>query len=174
MKAYIGMGSNLGDGKMTLQDAWQSLGEIEGISLNQLSSPYSTAPVDMKSGHWFTNAVGCLEVTLTPLELLQTLLSVETSFGRKRDTSRFGYQDRRLDLDLLYCGDVTMDTPELVIPHPRIPERLFVLEPLAELDPEFKDYVSGKTVAEMRVVLRERIGSAARKEQEIVRGSWDE
>ena len=69
VKAFIGMGSNLGDSKSLLQAAWQALGNVEGIVLDGLSSPYMTAPVDMTSQHWFTNAVGRLVVTLSPLDL---------------------------------------------------------------------------------------------------------
>ena len=120
MVAYIGLGSNLGDSKRILQDSWRALGEVEGIALDGLSSPYMTAPVGMTSNHLFTNAVGRLRVTLTPLELLQSLLTVEASFGRLRKERSFGYQDRSLDLDLLYYGDVAMDSPELILPHPRM------------------------------------------------------
>lgn len=174
MKVYIGLGSNLGNGKVTLKGAWQAIGEIDGIRLDRLSSPYSTAPVDMQSGHWFTNSVGCLDVTLSPFEVLDALLEVEAAFGRTRDDSSFGYQDRSLDLDLLYYGKEKMETPELVVPHPRIGERLFVLVPLAELEPDFIDPVSQKSVREMEKTLRHNIGSHSRKEQEIIRSSWED
>lgn len=174
MAAYIGLGSNLGDSKGTLKDSWQVLGEMEGITLDGLSGPYMTAPVGMTSNHWFTNAVGRLQVTLTPLELLQSLLSVETSFGRLREERTFGYQDRSLDLDLLYYGDVTMDRPELILPHPRIAERLFVLVPLAELEPEFFDSSRSESITSMLERLREKVGARANREQEIVRSTWGE
>jgi 2-amino-4-hydroxy-6-hydroxymethyldihydropteridine diphosphokinase len=169
--AYIGLGSNIGDGKITLQAAWQNLGEREGIVLEALSRPYMSAPVDMTSQHWFTNAVGKLQTTLSPQELLQELLLVEKAFGRKRDERSFGYQDRSLDLDLLYYGDVTMDQPELVLPHPRIGDRLFVLVPLAELAGDFRDPVSGLTVAAMEINLRERLRQSNGK-QELIPGVW--
>ncbi|WP_167496562.1 2-amino-4-hydroxy-6-hydroxymethyldihydropteridine diphosphokinase [Desulfopila sp. IMCC35006] len=174
VKAYIGLGSNLGDSKTLLQEAWQALGNVDGIVLDGLSSPYMTAPVDMTSQHWFTNAVGRLQVTLSPLELLHVLLAVEASFGRKRSEKKFGYQDRSLDLDLLYYGDIVMDSPELTLPHPRIGDRLFVLVPLAELEPDFRDTLSKKTVNEMEARLRERIDSTTNKKQEIIHGQWNE
>ncbi len=174
VRALIGLGSNLGDGRATLKEAWASLGTIAGIGLEGLSSPYFSAPVGMTSPHWFTNAVGRLLVTLAPLDLLQALMAVETRFGRKREMRAFGYQDRSLDLDLLYYGEVVMDSPELTTPHPRIGERLFVLAPLAELDPDFRDCVSGITAAEMARQLRRRIESGRSKKQEIIRGQWHE
>ena len=174
MQAYIGLGSNLGDSKGTLEDSWHALGEVEGITLDGLSSPYTTAPVGMTSNHWFTNAVGRLRVTLTPMELLKSLLGVEATFGRFRDEQSFGYQDRSLDLDLLYYGDVTMDKPDLVLPHPRIGERMFVLIPLAELEPDFFDGFRGESVTTMVEQLRENLGVVSSREQEIVRGTWAE
>jgi len=172
--AYIGLGSNLGDGKRTLQDAWNMLDEMPGVHAERISNPYLTAPVDMTSQHWFTNAIGILQTDLAPDDLLATLLDVETYFGRKKVIKSFGYQDRSIDLDLLYYGNIRMDTPELTLPHPRVKDRLFVLVPLAELVPDFVDTVSGKPITEMENALRERIGTEGRKQQEIIRGSWDE
>jgi 2-amino-4-hydroxy-6-hydroxymethyldihydropteridine diphosphokinase len=174
VKAFIGLGSNLGDGKALLQGAWQALGDVDGIVLDGLSSPYMTAPVGMTSQHWFTNAVGRLQVSLLPLELLGVLLAVETSFGRKRDDKVFGYQDRSLDLDLLSYGDVVMDSPELTLPHPRIADRLFVLVPFAELEPDFKTALSDTTIASMERRLRDDMTRARNVKQEIIRGTWSE
>ncbi len=170
------MGSNLGDGKAILQGAWQALGEVEGIVLDGLSSPYMTAPVGMTSQHWFTNAVGRLQVRLSPLELLDALLAVEKSYGRKRDEKVFGYQDRSLDLDMLYYGDLVLDRPELILPHPRIGERLFVLIPFAELEADFKDSLSGRTIADLLAALQRDMTEVAggTRKQEIVSGNWDE
>ena len=174
VKAFIGLGSNIGDGKALLQGAWQALGDVDGVVLDGLSSPYMTAPVDMASQHWFTNAVGRLQVSLPPLELLKVLLSVEATFGRTRKEKVFGYQDRSLDLDLLYYGDVVMDSPELILPHPRIGDRLFVLVPFAELEPDFRDSLSEETISTMELRLRNMIAPGKRKKQEIIRASWGE
>lgn len=171
--AYIGLGSNLGDGKAILQDAWFALGEIDGITTEKLSSPYSTAPVDMASQHWFTNAVGRLQVNLEPLGLLQALLDVEVAFGRTRDDMVFGFQDRSLDLDLLYCGEIKMDSPELILPHPRIRERLFVLVPFVEIEPDYVDFSSGESITEMLDRLKKQLGESPRSKQEIIKSSWD-
>lgn len=174
VKAFIGLGSNLGDGKALLQGAWQALGNIDGIVLDGLSSPYMTAPVDMTSQHWFTNGVGRIQVSLSPLELLKVLLGVEASFGRTRDEKIFGHQDRSLDLDLLYYDNVVMDSPELILPHPRIADRLFVLVPFAELEPDFKDSISEQTISRMELHLREPMAPEKSKKQEIIRGAWSE
>jgi 2-amino-4-hydroxy-6-hydroxymethyldihydropteridine diphosphokinase len=174
VKVFIGLGSNLGDGKTILRKAWQALGNVEGIVLDGLSSPYMTAPVDMASQHWFTNAVGRLQVSLAPLVLLKTLLTIEASFGRTRSRKISGYQDRSLDLDLLYYGDIIMESPELVLPHPHIDDRLFVLVPFAELEPGFRDNLSGVTIMSRELRLREEMAKIKNKEQEIIRGAWNE
>lgn len=171
--AFIGLGSNLGDGKTILQEAWHALGRIAGIHLGRLSSPYMTAPVGMDSPHWFTNAVGRLQVSLPPLDLLKALMEVEAGFGRVRE-GRPGYQDRSLDLDLLCYGDIVMDSPELTLPHPRIGLRLFVLTPFAELEPDFRHPMSGETIAAMEEGLKSAMAAGETDKQEIVRGSWDQ
>lgn len=173
VEAFIGMGSNLGDGVSILKKSWESLGEIEGIKLLSISSPYKTAPVDMTSSHWFTNGVGRVETDLSPLALLHRLLQVEASFGRTRDEKSSGYKDRALDLDLLYFGDETIDTPELALPHPRIGDRLFVLVPLLELSPDHKDPLSGETISSMEQKLRKGIREEIVIHQDIVRGKWE-
>ena len=174
IRAFIGLGSNLGDGPSIVQDAWRMLGEVEGVELLALSSPYKSAPVEMSSQHWFTNGVGRIETLLPPQALLQELFCIETAFGRKRKSGSFGYQDRPLDLDILYYGEIILDEPELILPHPRIRERLFVLSPLAELDPDFRDPVSGETAAAMEADLKRKIAEKVMKNQEIIRGKWGE
>jgi len=174
IKAYIGMGSNLGDGKKTLQDSWKNLGKYAGINCLNLSSPYLSAPVDMESQNWFTNAVGILATSLAPVELLRILLAVEAEFGRRRPDTDVGYQDRSLDLDLLYFGDIIMDSEELILPHPHVPKRLFVLEPLAELDGGFCDYVTGLTMDEMVGRLQQSFVQDVNEKQVINRASWAE
>ncbi len=172
--AHIGMGSNLGDGKAILMEAWGALGDVDGIVLNGISSPYKTAPVEMTSQHWFTNAVGRMKVSISPLQLLDHLLAVEADFGRARKRGSFGYQDRSLDLDLLYFGDVVIDSPDLTLPHPRIGGRLFVLEPLAELSPDFCADFSGRTAGQLVENLRQILSGKRTKSQEIIRDSWEE
>jgi 2-amino-4-hydroxy-6-hydroxymethyldihydropteridine diphosphokinase len=170
--AYVGLGSNLGNGQAILLAAWETLGRVEGVALGKLSSPYLTEPVGMTSRHWFTNAVGRLQTWLEPTALLRALLTVEAAFGRRRTPDSSGYEDRSLDLDLLYYATHLVETAELVLPHPRIAERLFVLAPLAELASELRDNRTGQTVAEMVETLRARLSAGGDTQQDIQRGSW--
>jgi len=147
--AFLGFGSNLGDGRQLVQSAWNRLAAEERVVPLQLSSLYVTEAVGMVSSSLFTNAVGMVETELGPLELLHLLLRVETEHGRERDGDAAGYQDRSLDLDLLYFGDTVCRLPELILPHPHIASRLFVLAPLAQIEPCFRDPLSGQTVEEM-------------------------
>ncbi|MGW8162013.1 MAG: 2-amino-4-hydroxy-6-hydroxymethyldihydropteridine diphosphokinase [Desulfobulbales bacterium] len=131
--AYIGLGSNLGDSLLVLQQAWLALGRQPGIQLHRLSSPYRTRPVGMVSTHWFINAAGSVLTTLHPEELLDILLDVEKQFGRIRDRTKKGYQDRELDFDLLMYGDCVQSSRRLVLPHSEMHKRLFVLWPMSEI-----------------------------------------
>lgn len=173
-RIFIGLGSNLGDSSHILLEAWHRLGQLEGVECVQLSSPYVTAPVDMQSQHWFTNAVGELRSALPPHELLETMLDLETELGRVRNQPTFGYQDRMIDLDILFYGDLTLDDPDLVLPHPHLYDRLFVLTPLAEIAPDYFDSTSGRTVRELEKRLLDKIDSGRERSQDINRTSWDE
>ncbi len=168
VEAFIGMGSNLGDGVSILGRAWKRLGEIEEIKCRGMSNPYKTEPVDMTSHHWFTNGVGRIETEFSPAALLKALLQIEALFGRTRDEKSPGYQDRALDLDLLYYGDVIMDSPQLTLPHPRIRDRLFVLVPFMELAPDYKDPLSGETVGFMEQQLKKRMEEKTFNHQEVI------
>ena len=130
-RAFIGLGSNLGDGRANLLAAWQRLGRVAGVRCLGLSSPYRTEPIGMTTAHWFTNAVGEVETGLAPHDLLAALLAIEAGMGRDRNLTA----DRPVDLDLLYYGARVLRTESLSLPHPEIANRLFVLAPLAELAP---------------------------------------
>jgi 2-amino-4-hydroxy-6-hydroxymethyldihydropteridine diphosphokinase len=168
--AFIGLGSNLGNSRSLLQKAWQTLGQHSDIRLQSLSSPYRTRPVDMESEHWFINAVGQLDTTLSPDVLLDLFLATEKQFGRVRYPEREGYQDRTLDLDLLLYADKIIETPRLILPHPAMHERLFVLKPLAELDSQRVHPFFNKTVEELLAVLTEQEGLEGQEGIEQV--SW--
>ena len=131
--ACIGLGSNLGPSLHLLQAAWLSLQQTPGVEARRLSSPYRSRPVDMDSPHWFINAVGLIRTSLAPMPLLHRLQTLEAQFGRERDPLVSGYQDRTLDLDLLLYDDFHLDSPQLTLPHPRMGERRFVLDPLLEI-----------------------------------------
>lgn len=154
-RVFIGLGSNLGDGMRQLLAAWDLLGAEPGVSLIRLSRPYRSAPVGMASTNWFTNAVGEIRTDMSPLKLLQRLLAIETLMGRRRDPEASGYQDRSLDLDLLYYGPLQLATADLWLPHPERRRRLFVLEPLAEIAPDFIDCETSSPVAALLAELRQ-------------------
>jgi 2-amino-4-hydroxy-6-hydroxymethyldihydropteridine diphosphokinase len=129
--AYVGIGANLGDAQATVRAALAALAELPGCRLRQVSSLYRSAPVEA-SGPDFINAVAVLETTCSPLELLSALQGIEQAFGRQRP---YPNAPRTLDLDLLLHGPCVLQTPQLILPHPRLHQRAFVLLPLLELAP---------------------------------------
>jgi len=137
--AYVGLGSNLGDREGTVRHA------AELIGARRLSKLYETEPWGLVDQPQFVNAVAELETPLDARGLLYELLDVERKLGRERIGPRWG--PRTIDLDLLLYGDRTIDEPGLVVPHPYLHERLFVLEPLANLDPELEIPGRGKVSA---------------------------
>ena len=131
VRAYVGLGANLGDARATLRAALRELAATPGIVACRASGFYRTAPVDA-AGPDFVNAVAAVDTTLAPLALLDALQALENHHGRVRP---YRNAPRTLDLDLLLYGDTAMDTPRLVLPHPRMHQRAFVLAPLGELAP---------------------------------------
>lgn len=171
-RVFIGLGSNLGNGKEVLTAAWRAINEVDGIITVGLSHPYVSSPVGMTSANWFTNAVGELQTKLPPQQVLDTLLQIEAAFGRTRNELASGYEDRTLDLDMLYYDDITVDTPGLVLPHPRLQQRLFVLRPLAEIAPGLWSKTHAKTIREMEAELVARMARGDIPLQEISRQNW--
>ena len=137
MIAYIGLGSNLGEREATLREALTRLGELDGVVVVAVSSFRETDPVGNVDQPRFVNGAAEIETNLGPRELLDRLLEVERSLGRDRSSEeRWG--PRTVDLDLLLYGDETVGEAGLEIPHPRLAERAFVVEPLLELDPDLR------------------------------------
>jgi len=137
VRAFVGLGSNLGERETTLWKALEGLGATEGIEVVAVSSFRETDPVGVVDQPRFVNGAAALETSLRPRELLERLLDVERSLGRDRAVEeRWG--PRTLDLDLLLYGGESIDEPGLEVPHPRLAERAFVLEPLLELDPDLR------------------------------------
>jgi 2-amino-4-hydroxy-6-hydroxymethyldihydropteridine diphosphokinase len=132
-RAYVGLGANLGDRERTLREAVDALAAEGGVEVVAVSTLRETEPVGVGEQPRFLNGAVELETSLTARELLDRLLGVEQRFGRVRIPGEHG--PRTLDLDLLLYGDEVIDEPELHVPHPRLHERRFVLEPLAELAP---------------------------------------
>lgn len=131
--AYIGLGSNLGDREATLRGALARLNAWRGIRVLAVSRFRETEPVGFTDQPRFVNAVAAVETELEPRPLLEAMLAIEQAMGRTREGPRFG--PRTIDLDLLVYEDRIVDEPGLRVPHPRLHERAFVLEPLAELQP---------------------------------------
>jgi 2-amino-4-hydroxy-6-hydroxymethyldihydropteridine diphosphokinase len=125
-RAYVGIGSNLGDREGTILAAAERLGP------HRLSRIRETEPWGYPDQQWFLNAAAELETELAPRELLERLLEIERGLGRTRNGPRYG--PRTIDLDLLLYGDLVVAEPGLTVPHPRLAERLFVLEPLFDLN----------------------------------------
>ena len=133
-RAYVGLGANLGDREAMLRSAIEQLAAEPGIDVVAVSTFRDTDPVGITDQPRFLNAAVAVETDLAARELLDRLLGIERRLGRTREGPRFG--PRTIDLDLLLYGDEQIDEPGLEVPHPRLHERLFALEPLADLDPE--------------------------------------
>jgi 2-amino-4-hydroxy-6-hydroxymethyldihydropteridine diphosphokinase len=143
--AILGLGSNLGDRVRNLERALDHL--KHGVRLERLSSIYETEPVGDREQPWFLNMV-CIGATLMkPDALLAYIHRVEDKLGRERGVKRSG--PRTVDIDILAHDDLVIDQPDLKIPHPRLIERAFVLEPLAEIAPDWRHPAEGKTAAEL-------------------------
>jgi 2-amino-4-hydroxy-6-hydroxymethyldihydropteridine diphosphokinase len=130
VRAYVGIGANLGDRERTIRDAIRLLGD-EVVAVSELRE---TEPWGYADQPAFLNGALLLETERTPRELLERLLEVERELGRVREGPRYG--PRAIDLDLLLYGDAVVDEPGLEVPHPRLHERAFALEPLLDLDAE--------------------------------------
>ena len=142
--AYVGIGANLGPREETLRRAVELLGRADGVEVVGVSELRETDPVGVVDQPPFLNGAVSVETTLSPRVLLDLLLEVERSLGRVRG-ERWG--PRVVDLDLLVYGIEVLDEPGLHVPHPRLHERRFALEPLAEINPELEIPVRGTVSA---------------------------
>ncbi|HVP19781.1 MAG TPA: 2-amino-4-hydroxy-6-hydroxymethyldihydropteridine diphosphokinase [Spirochaetia bacterium] len=142
---YIALGSNLGDREASIRRAWQML-EAHGVDV-RLSSIYESEPMYVTDQPLFLNAVGMMHSSLDPRQMLVELHRVESALGRDRSREkRMG--PRTIDLDILLCGSLLVNEPDLIVPHPRMAERGFVLVPLLELSPELLDPGTGTPFAQ--------------------------
>lgn len=144
--AYIALGSNLGDKEANLRQALKLLTE-QGITIKRVSKFFVTEPYGVIDQPSFLNGACCIETALPPLNLLETLLTVENKMGRVR-LRHWG--ERNIDLDLLLYENVIMDTEKLRLPHPDMQNRDFVLLPLEEIAPELEHPVLHKTIAKLK------------------------
>ncbi len=146
--AYIAVGSNVGDRRATIEAALRDLDGVGGVELGAVSRILETEPVGPPQGRYL-NAAAALRTTLGARELLAAMLAIEARHGRRR-TERARWGPRTLDLDLLLYADAVIDEPGLTVPHPRLHERMFVLEPLAEIAAEVVHPAQGVTIEWLR------------------------
>ena len=149
--AYVGLGSNIGDKAGNILRALDILSQSDGIKATKVSSFYETEPIGCEDQDWFVNAVAQVEIIFSPEELLNAFKKVEQIMGRK-NTIRWG--PREIDLDLLMYDQLCFESPGLVIPHPRLHERAFVLVPLAKIAPDLFHPIQKKTIAELLAELQ--------------------
>jgi 2-amino-4-hydroxy-6-hydroxymethyldihydropteridine diphosphokinase len=139
---FLSLGTNLGDRVANLQNAIDAL-QSQRVQVVRSSSIYETEPQDLKEQPWFLNmAVEC-RTRLFPLQLLAVIARIERQMGRERKRDSLAKGPRSIDIDILLYGTAVIDSPNLLIPHPRMLDRRFVLEPLCEIDEKLKHPVTG-------------------------------
>ena len=145
---YLSLGSNLGDREANLRAAVESLREFGEVVA--VSSFYETEPVDLHNQPWFLNCAVKFETEKMPRQLISAILNLEQSMGRQRKQKK---GPRTIDIDILFFGGSIIDFPSLTVPHPRLHQRRFVLEPLAEIAPDARHPVLKRTTRELRDAL---------------------
>ena len=154
-RVCLSLGSNLGPRETYLRKALQALDKELG-SLVKCSSFYETLPWGFSSDSLFLNAAACYDTLLSPEEVLAVTQQIEKSLGRKEKSRQGQYADRCIDIDILLYDDRVMQTPDMILPHPHMAERMFVLEPLAEIMPHLLHPLLKKTILQLKEELAER------------------
>jgi 2-amino-4-hydroxy-6-hydroxymethyldihydropteridine diphosphokinase len=152
------VGSNIGDKRRNCQKGIEALTAVSHTTLVAQSRFYETEPVDYRDQDWFVNGVIKVKTGFEPFSLLDELKAIEKRLGRAEHPVRFG--PRVIDLDIILYGGRTIDTPRLVVPHPRMHQRRFVLEPICDIDPDLVHPVIGRTMAQL-------LNSLDRRDQSI-------
>lgn len=145
---YLSLGSNLGDRSSNLRQAIDKLGEVGKVAA--VSSFYDTEPVELTSQPWFLNCVAKLDTEKMPRQLMAAILAIEQRMGRQRKQQK---GPRTIDIDILLFGSSIIDIPSITVPHPKLHQRRFVLEPLAEIAPELRHPLFKRSVRELRDAL---------------------
>jgi 2-amino-4-hydroxy-6-hydroxymethyldihydropteridine diphosphokinase len=154
MIIYLGLGSNLGDRVGAIQQAIRFIADHEDVRVLSTSSFYETEPVGFKDQEWFVNVAVAIDTSLSPEELLALCQSVEQKLGRVRDPkNQFG--PRTIDIDILFYGDLVMNEPDLVIPHPRVHQRACMLVPLLEVNSRIVHPILKRNVEQLHDDLEE-------------------
>jgi len=161
VEIYLGLGSNMGNRQDNLDKALEFLSQR--LRVDKVSSVYDTEPVGNPNQPRFLNLVCQVYTTLAPAGLLTLAKGIESKLGRALGKSN---APRPIDIDILFYGDQVIETPELVIPHPRLAERAFVLVPLAEIAPDLRHPVTGKTIKELLRGLTET--------QDVLKFNWED
>jgi len=161
VEIYLGLGSNMGNRQDNLDKALDFLSQR--LRVDKVSSVYDTEPVGNPNQPRFLNLVCQVYTTLAPAGLLTLAKGIESKLGRALGKSN---APRPIDIDILFYGDQVIETPELVIPHPRLAERAFVLVPLAEIAPDLRHPVTGKTIKELLRGLTET--------QDVLKFNWED
>ena len=156
-KLYLSLGSNEGDREMLLRSAIDAIGRLIG-PVDGISPLVETEPWGFESPHPFVNAALSVETSLPAMDVLERTQSIERQLGRRSKSIAGRYEDRPIDIDLLLYGDLVLTSERLTLPHPLLSERLFVLEPLAEIAPQILHPTLGKTIQTLRDELRLRLG----------------
>ena len=154
-RVCLSLGSNLGPRETYLRKALQALDKELG-SLVKCSSFYETLPWGFSSDSLFLNAAACFDTLLSPEEVLAETQQIEKSLGRKEKSRQGQYADRCIDIDILLYDDRVIETPDMILPHPHMAERMFVLEPLAEIMPHLLHPLLRKTILQLKEELAER------------------
>jgi 2-amino-4-hydroxy-6-hydroxymethyldihydropteridine diphosphokinase len=147
-KVYLALGSNIGNGKELIEQAYDLLQERIG-PITHKSALYTTAPVGFESDNLFTNSAICIQTDYSATEVLRLSQQIEKELGRMHKSVHLQYADRSMDIDILYFNMEQIILPNLIVPHPRMHTREFVLRPLCDIAPTLRHPILGKNSTQL-------------------------